>query len=151
MGSGLIDFIITLVAVFGTGALFFIGMERAAPDPLMKKIGQITVAVVLGIVLLLAIKGVLFGGGASVASANIVPFAITVIVIFVLLFLLDKILQAAGSWGIPGWILEIVRYVIFAVVLIALLVMLDKTFLGGKYTSSLDFGGSPSIMRPERR
>jgi protein-S-isoprenylcysteine O-methyltransferase Ste14 len=99
----------------------------------------------------LAIKGVLFGGGTAVSSANIVPFAITVIVIFVLLFLLDKILQAAGSWGIPGWILEIVRYVIFAVVLIALLVMLDKTFLGGKYSAGIDFGGTPSIMKPERR
>ena len=153
-GSGLIDFIITLLVVFGTAALFFVAIDRAAPDPLMKKIGQIAVGVLLGVIVLLAVKAVLFGGGGAISMGGrgIIVFAIGIIVLFVVLFLLDKVLQAAGSWGIPGWIVEIVRYVVFAVALIALLVLADRTFFGGAGLPSMgEIFYTPSIMVPEKK
>ena len=131
-GSGLIDFIITLLVIIGVGALFFIAIDRGAPDPTMNKVGKIAVGVVLGVVVLVAIKGVLFGGGGAAATGTgIIGFAIGIIVLFVILFLPDKVLAFATGAGFPGWIVEIVRYVVFAVALIALLILCDRTFFGG--------------------
>lgn len=152
-GSALIDFVITLVVLVGTGALFFIAIDKAAPDPLMNKVGKIAVGVVIAVVLLLAIKGLLFGGGALVLSGgSIIGFAIGVIVILVLLFLVDFVLTWLGAQigeGVAG----VIRYLVFAIALIALLILADRSFFGGRYVpmSSLGLGAPPSIMKPERK
>jgi hypothetical protein len=149
-GSALIDFVITLVVIMGTGALFFIAIDRAAPDPMMNKIGKIAIGVVIAVVVLLAVKGLLFGGGALVLTAGgIIGFAIGVIVILVLLFLVDLVLNWLGG-QISEPIVSAVKYIVFAVVLIALLVLADKTFFGGRYLGVV-LGDTPSIVKPERR
>jgi len=155
-GAGLMDFLITLIVLFGAGALFFLTIDRVAPDETMKKIGKIAVGVVLLVVFLLAIKAVLFGGAGalSLGGNGIIYFAIGVIVILVVLYLIDLLLNwLAANMGIGAPIVAAVKYVIFAVALIALLVLADRTFFGGSYSRPIlgDLGGTPSIMRPERR
>jgi hypothetical protein len=150
-GSGLIDFLITIIVIFGTGALFYVAIERLAPDPMMQKIAKIAVGVVLVVVALLAVKAVLFGGGGAISAGGIIGFAIGLIVIMVVLFIIDKLLAWLG--GEMGPVIDIIRYVVFAVALIALLVLADRALFGGQYIGKTmsDSLGTPSIMKPERR
>jgi hypothetical protein len=149
-GSALMDFLITLVVICGAGGLFFVAIDRIAPDPFLNKIGKIAVGVVLLVVLLLAIKGVLFGGGVAISAGGIIAFAIGLIVLLVVLFLIDKVLDFLGG-TVSAWLADIIRYVVFAIALIALLVLADRSLFGARYTGAMDFGGTPSIMKPERR
>jgi hypothetical protein len=150
-GSALIDFVITLVVLFGAGALFFVAIDRMSPDAFMNKIAKIAVGVVLTVVFLLAIRGLLFGGASAVAisGGGIIGFAIGLIVILVLLFLVDKALQFFAAY-VSGVLAEIIRYVVFAVALIALLVLVDRMFFSGQYTGKM-FGDLPQIMKSEKR
>lgn len=151
-GSGLIDFVITLVVLVGTGALFFIAIDKAAPDPTLNKIGKIAVGVVLAVVLLLAVKVVLFGGaGVVLTGSGIIGFAIGVIVILVILYLVDLLLTWLGE-QVNATIAAAIKYLVFAVVLIALLVLADKSFFGGRYVyGPMSSGQTPSILAPEKR
>jgi hypothetical protein len=152
-GSGLMDFLITLVVICGAGGLFFVAIDRVAPDPFLNKIGKIAVGVVLLVVVLLAIKGVLFGGGVAISAGGIIGFAIGLIIILVVLFLIDKVLDFLRDY-VSAWLADIVRYVVFAIALIALLVLADRSLFASRYTGAgagIDFGGTPSIMKPERR
>lgn len=151
-GSSLIDFVVTLVVLFGTGALFFVAIERMAPDAFMNKIAKIAVGVVLLVVFLAAIKGLLFGGGVAVSGGGIIGFAIGLIVILVLLFLVDEALKFFAAY-VSATLAGIIKYVVFAVALIALLVLVDRTFFGAQYTGRMlgDLGSTPQIMRPEKR
>lgn len=153
-GSGLIDFVITLVVLVGTGALFFIAIDKVAPDETLKKIGKIAVGVVLAVVFLLAIKAVLLGGGAALTGSGVIMFAIGVIVLLVVLYLVDLVLSwLATQMSIAEPIVNAIKYLVFAVALIALLVLADRSFFGGRYSSSVlgDLGPTPSIMKQERR
>lgn len=150
-GSGLIDFVITLVVLVGVGALFFIAIDKVAPDATLNKIGKIAVGVVLAVVLLLAIKAVLFGGGAAIAGGNIISFAIGVIVLLVVLYLVDLALSWFGE-SINSTIANAIKYLVFAIALIALLVLADRSFFGGRYVAGPSgLGDTPSILKPERR
>lgn len=151
-GSGLLDFLITIVVLIGAGVLFFISIDRMAPDPFMNRIAKVAVGVTLLVILLIGVKAVLFGGGApTVTGGGIVEFAIGLIVILVVLFLIDKALAVAAAYVSP-LLAEIVRYVVFAIALIALLVLFDKTFFRGAVVGRyIDLGSTPQIMRPEKR
>ena len=153
-GSGLLDFLITIIVIVGTGALFFITIDKVAPDATLNKIGKIAVGVVLAVVLLLAVKAVLFGGGAALTGGGIIMFAIGIIVLLVVLYLIDLLLTWAGE-QINATLAQAIKYVVFAVALIALLVLADKSFFGGRYVAGPVMGDAlgptPSIMRPERR
>jgi hypothetical protein len=108
---------------------------------------------VFTVVILLAIKGLLFGGGiVALSAAGIIKFAIGVIIVLVVLYLLDAAIGFIAQL-VGATIAGIVKVVIFAIVLIALLVLVDQTLMGGHYTGNIgkSFGDTPSIMRPERR
>jgi hypothetical protein len=140
-GSALMDFLISIILLIATGFIFFLVIDRLAPDPILNKIGKVAVGVVLLIVFLLAIKAVLFGGGAgaALAPAGFIWFCIGVIVILVVMFIIASVLDwLAASMGIGAPIVQIVKYVIFAVALIALLVIADKTLMGGSYTGAFN-------------
>src|SRR4029077_9138822 len=133
-GSALIDFVIALIVICGTGALFFLTIDRVAPDALLNKIAKIAIGIVLAVVILLAVKSLLFGGGGGpvVSAGGIIGFAIGVIVILVLLFLIDMVLKWLGT-QMGDWLISIIRYLVFAVALIALLVLADRTLFSGHY------------------
>jgi hypothetical protein len=153
-GSALMDFFITCIVLAGAGALFFLTVDKIAPDETMKKIGKIAVGVILLVVFLLAIKAVLFGGGGAIVlgGSGIITFAIGVIVILVVLYLIDLLLSwLASNMGIAAPIVSAVKYVVFAVALIALLVLCDRAFFGGRYVyAPLTGDTTPTIMRPAR-
>jgi len=134
------DFLISVILLLATGAIFFLVIDRIAPDPMLNKIGKIAVGVVLLIVFLLAIKAVLFGGAGALhlAPSGFIWFCIGVIVILIVLVIIDYILTwIAAQMGAGAPIVEIVKYVIFGVALIALLVVADKTLMGGAYTAAI--------------
>lgn len=152
-GSGLFDFLITLIVLIATGVMFFLVIDRAAPDATMNKVAKIAVGVVFTVVILLAIKSLLFGGGAAALSAGgLITFAIGIIIILVLLYLLDVAIGFIADF-IGATLAGIIKVVVFAIILIALLVLVDKTMMGGHYTSGMfgNLGNTPSIMRSERR
>lgn len=150
-GSGLFDFLITLIVLIATGTMFFLVIDRAAPDATMNKVAKIAVGVVFAVVILLAIKGLLFGGGAMALSAGgLITFAIGIIIILVVLYLLDTAIGFIATL-VGATIANIIKVVVFAIILIALLVLVDKTMMGGRNTTAIGLGHTPSIMTPERR
>lgn len=150
-GSALFDFVITLIVLFATGTMFFIVIDKAAPDATMNRVAKIAVGTVFAIIILIAVKGLLFGGSVlALSAAGIIKFAIGIIVILVLLYMLDAAIGMIASWvGEP--IANLIKVLIFALILIALLVLVDQTLMGGHVTGNLgNFGESPQIMRRER-
>jgi len=150
-GSGLMSFLISMILLIATGFIFFLVI-----DPTLNKIGKIAVGVVLLIVFLLAIQSVLFGGGASahLEPSGFIWFCISVIAILVVMFIIAAVLDwLAANMGLGAPIVAIVKYVIFAVALIALLVAADQTLMGGSYTKSMPFqlgGGHRSQLEMPR-
>jgi len=133
------DFLISIILLIATGAVFFLVIDRIAPDATLNKIGKIAVGVVLLVVFLLAVKGVLFGGGGGphLAPQGFIWFCIGVIVVLIVLLVVEAILNWIGAnMGLSEPIITICKYVIFGVALIAILVVADKTLLGGGYTSA---------------
>ena len=150
MGA-LFSFLITLIVVCGAAAMFFIVVDKAAPDPAMNRVAKIAVGVVFAVIIILAIQTVLSGGGAAASVGNIIGFAIGIIIILVVLYLLDMAIGFIASFT-NAQIAEICRVIIFAIILIALLILVDNTLMGARYTGSyIHLGDTPSIMRPERR
>lgn len=155
-GAGLMQFLISIILLIATGFIFFLVIDRLAPDPTLNKIGKIAVGVVLLVVFLLAIQAVLFGGGsggAKLAPQGFIWFCIGVIVILVVMFIIGAVLDwLAASMGLGAPIVTIVKYVIFAVALIALLVIADQTLMGGGYTGNMGFqpfrGGRSQLEMP---
>lgn len=152
-GSALFDFMITVIVLVATGVIFFTVIDKASPDPTMNKVAKVAVGTVFAVVLLIALKGLLFGGGALALSAGgIITFAIGVIIVLLVLYFLDVGIQyLAGLIG--ATLANMIKVVVFAVILIALLVLVDQTMFGARYTGSyIGSGGSaPSIMKLERR
>ena len=119
--SALFGFLITLIVLCGAGAMFFLVVDRAAPDATMNRVAKIAVGVVFGVVIILAIQSVLFGGGGAAPSVgSIISFAIGIIIILVVLYLLDILIKFIASL-VGAQVAEIIRVIIFAIILIALL------------------------------
>jgi hypothetical protein len=130
-GSGLVQFLINIIALLGAGAIFFVSIDRVAPDAFFARIAKIAIGVLLLIALIVTIAAV-FGlaGGVSVSPVGIVWFAIAVIIAVVVLYLIilvvDWITQNMGGapWG------PVVKYVLGAVVLIGLLIAAANLLFG---------------------
>lgn len=139
-GSALFDFVISIILLLATGFVFFLIIDRIATDATLNKIAKIAIGVVLLVVFLFACKAVLFGGGAALHldPHGFLYFCIGIIVILVVLLIIEAVLNwIAGQMGVGGEIVTMVKYVIFALALIAMLVLADKTLLGGSYTGFL--------------
>lgn len=139
-GSALFDFMIGIILLLATGFVFFLVIDKIATDATLNKIAKIAVGVVLLVVFLFALKAVFFGGGAGlhIDPHGFLYFCIGVIVILVVLYIIDLVLGwIGGAMGMGGELITVVKYVIFAVALIAMLVLADRTLLGGGFTNSL--------------
>lgn len=149
-GSALFDFLIGIILLFATGFIFFLVIDRVTPDATLNKIAKVAVGVILLVVFLIACKAVLFGGGGAmkIDPHGFLYFCIGVIVILAALIIIEWALNwiagamgfgggtEPGPGGMPGGLVGIVRFVIFAVALIAMLVLADRTLLGGSYTNA---------------
>src|SRR5262245_3998874 len=132
-GSGLIQFLINIVAILAAGGIFFVSIDRIAPDEFFAKISKIAIGALLLIALIVALAAVLgLGGGVVISPLGIVWFALAVIVAVLILYLINLVIDWVGrniGPGSPPWILP-VKYVLGAIVLIALLVAAANMLFG---------------------
>jgi len=128
-GSGLVQFVVNIIAILAAGGIFFASIDKVSPDAFFAKIGKIAIGAMLLIALVVTVAAV-FGlaGGVSVSAIGVVYFAIAVIVAVVVLYLVNLIIDYIGgqmsSQGQSpnlGWVTP-VKYVLGAIVMIGLLV-----------------------------
>jgi hypothetical protein len=150
-GSGLVQFVVNLIALLAAGGLFFITIDKVSPDEFFAKVAKIAIGALLLIALVLTIAAV-FGmaSGMSISPLGIVWFAVAVIVAVVVLYVINMVIDwiasqmGAGPWGV-------IKYVLGAIVLIGLLLAAANTLFGYKVAGISDIGQTPSIMKTERR
>jgi hypothetical protein len=133
-GSGLVQFLINIIALLAAGGIFFVSIEKIAPDEFFAKIAKIAIGALLLIAFIVTIAAVfgLAGAGVAVSPVGILWFAIAVIVAVVVLYVVNLIVDwIASNMGI-GPIAGIIKYVLGAIVLIALLVAAANLLFGYK-------------------
>lgn len=130
-GSGLVQFLINLIALLAGGGIFFATIDRVAPDPFFARIAKIAIGALLLIALVLIIAAV-FGlaAGHAMAPLGIVYFAVAVIVAVAVLYIINLIIDwIAANMGGGPWVVPI-KYVLGAIVLIALLLAAAQLLFG---------------------
>jgi hypothetical protein len=130
-GSGLVQFIISIVAIMAAGGIFFVSIDKVSPDAFFAKIAKIAIGAMLLIALIVTVAAV-FGlaGGVSVSPLGVVWFAVAVIVAVVVLYIIDALIDwIAGQMGGGPWAGP-VKYVLGAIVLIALLIAAANLLFG---------------------
>ena len=130
-GSELVQFLINIVALLGAGAIFFLSIDKVAPDAFFAKIAKIAIGVLLLIALIVTVAAV-FGlaTGVTVSPLGIVWFAVAVIVAIVILYVINLIVDwLAANMG-AGPFAAVIRYVLGAIVLIGLLVAAANFLFG---------------------
>jgi len=128
-GSALMDFLIAVVGLVLVVGLVFLAIDFLAPDERFKKIARWAVGGVALIVFLVAIKGVLFGGGSGplgFSPQNLIEFAIGLLVVLVVVYIIYRVVDFLA----PAFATEI-KYVIGAIALIAILVVAQRAMFGG--------------------
>jgi hypothetical protein len=131
-GSGLVQFLINIIALLAAGGIFFVSIDKVAPDAFFAKIAKIAIGALLLIALIVTIAAVfgLAGAGVAVSPLGILWFAVAVIVAVVVLYVINLIVDwIASNMGI-GPIGGIIKYVLGAVVLIALLIAAANLLFG---------------------
>lgn len=128
-GSALFDFLIALVVLGGAMLLFMYAIDGISPNPLFSKLAKLAIGVAALVALLFAVKGVLFGGGGALAVSplGVIYFAIGIIVVLVVIYLV-KLLVAQFA---PAPYAEPILFVIGAIALIALLGLAASVLFGG--------------------
>lgn len=130
-GSGLVQFVVNIIALLAAGGIFFISIDRVAPDEFFARVAKIAIGALLLIALVVTIAAV-FGlaSGVTVSPLGIVWFAVAVIVAIVILYVINLIIDwigtqmGSGPWAAP------VKYVLGAIVLIGLLVAAANLLFG---------------------
>jgi hypothetical protein len=142
-GSGLVQFLVNVIALLAAGGIFFLSIDKVAPDEFFAKIAKIAIGALLLIALIVTIAAVfgLAGAGATVSPLGIVYFAVVVIVAIVVLYIINLIVDwIAANMGI-GPLAGIIKYILGAIVLIALL-FAAANLLFGVGVGRLHAGGS---------
>jgi hypothetical protein len=129
--SGLVQFVVNIIAILAAGGIFFVSIDRVAPDPFFAKIAKIAIGALLLIALVVTVAAV-FGlaGGVTVSPLGIVWFAIAVIVAVVILYVINLIIDWIGAnMGGGAWVTP-VKYVLGAIVLVGLLIAAADLLFG---------------------
>lgn len=132
-GSGLVQFLINIIALLGAGAIFFISIDKVAPDEFFARIAKIAVGVLLLIAVIVTVASVFgWATGVTVQPLGIIWFAIAVIIAVVVLYVLNMMVDwIASSMGFSA-LAATIKYVLGAIVLIALLVAAANLLFGYK-------------------
>jgi hypothetical protein len=136
-GSGLVGFVINIIAILAAGGIFFVSIDKVAPDAFFAKIAKIAIGALLLIALVVAVAAV-FGlaGGVTVSPLGVVWFAVAVIVAVVILYIINLVIDWIGTnMGGGPWVVP-VKYVLGAVVLIGLLVAAADFLFGTRFVGS---------------
>lgn len=143
-GSALFDFFISIIGLIGVFYMIYIALDGIVPDARMKQIARIALGIAGTILALVMIKSVLFGGGGGpvITPSNVIEFAIAIIVIYVVFYVLNLLID----WIALAALAPILKYVLAAVVLIAMLVAAERALFGGGLGfisgSTFQLGGS---------
>jgi hypothetical protein len=146
--SGLVQFIVNIIALLAAGAIFFLSIDRVAPDAFFAKVSKIAVGALLLIALVVSVAAAfgLAGGAVSISPLGIIYFAIAVIVAVVVLFVINLVVDwIAGQMGGGGWVVA-VKYVLAAIVLVGLLVAAANMLFGYKAGNFRLGAASPPIL-----
>lgn len=130
-GSGLIDFLVNIIVLLAAGAIFFLSIDKIAPDEFFAKIAKIAIGALLLVAVIVTVAAV-FGlaTGIKVSAQGIVWFAVAVIVAVVVLYVLNMIVDwIASNMGFPH-LAAVIKYVLGAIVLIALLLAAANFLFG---------------------
>jgi hypothetical protein len=146
-GSGLVQFIVNIIALLAAGGIFFVSIDKVAPDEFFARIAKIAIGALLLIALVVTIAAV-FGlaGGVTISPLGIVWFAIAVIVAIVILYIVNLVIDwiaanmGGGPWQTP------VKYVLGAIVLIGLLIAAANMLFGYRIGN---IGMRSDSFRPE--
>jgi hypothetical protein len=127
-GAALVDFLIAVICLCCIVGMIFYAIPYMSKDPTFQHIAKLAVGVVALLAFLVAVKGVLFGGGGAMAvtPVNLIEFAIGLIVIMVVVFIINWVI---GYFGVP--FSEPAQFVIGATALIALLIIAERALFGG--------------------
>jgi hypothetical protein len=129
-GSGLVQFVVNIIAILAAGGIFFISIDKVAPDAFFAKIAKIAIGALLLIALVVTVAAV-FGlaGGVTVSPLGIVWFAVAVIVAVVILYIINLVIDWLGTQMGGPWVTP-VKYVLGAIVLIGLLIAAANFLFG---------------------
>lgn len=133
-GSGLLGFLISLIVLFGVGAIFFLTIDRVAKDAFLATIAKIAVGCLFLIAFIMAVANVLGFGGAALATSpmGVIIFAIGVLILVAVLYLVDIVLDWIGrNMGIAGEVVTVIKFIISVVALVALLYLAGNALLSG--------------------
>jgi hypothetical protein len=135
-GSGLVTFVINIIAILAAGGIFFVAIDKVAPDPFFSRVAKIAIGALLLIALVVTIAAV-FGlaGGVTVSPLGIVYFAIAVIVAVVVLYIINLVIEWIGTQMGGGPYVVPIKYVLGAVVLIGLLIAAANFLFGYRFAS----------------
>lgn len=148
-GSGLVQFVINIIALLASGAIFFLSIDKVAPDQFFAKIAKIAIGALLLIAVIVIIAAVfgLGGAGVTIAPYAIVYFAVAVIVAVVVLYIINIIVDWIGANMGGGPWTDIIKYVLGAIVLIGLLVAAANLLFGVKVGNITQLKSeTPAIM-----
>ncbi len=128
MAAAFINFLIAVVGLAIIVGMIFLALDRIAKDAFLKQIGKIAVGGCAVLILLIDLRAVFVGGGAGagIAPAALIEFAIGVIVLIAIFYLID---MAVTAW-LPQWS-GVINYVLSVLMLILLLVLAEKALFGG--------------------
>jgi hypothetical protein len=128
-GSALIDFLISVIGLIGIFYMIYVALDGIVPDARMKQIARIALGIAGAILALLMIKAVLFGGagGPTITPAQVIEFAIAIIVIYAVFYILNLLID----WISLPALAPILKYVLAAIILIAMLIAAEKALFGG--------------------
>ena len=143
-GIGLLDFLISLIILAGVLWIFFLVIPRVSPDPLFTTIAQVVVGIAALIVFILAVASVLGFGGThlAISGSALLTFAIAVIVGLLVLYIVNLFLDWLAGQAPPiAPFIGAIKYIIGALVLIALLYIAGTALFGGGTLPSIGIGG----------
>jgi hypothetical protein len=130
-GAGLVQFLVNIIAILAAGGIFFISIDKVAPDPFFAKVAKIAIGALLLIAVIVTIAAV-FGlaAGVTVAPLGIIYFAIAVIVAVLILYVINLVVDwIAGQMGGGPWA-PIIKYILGGIVLIGLLLAAANLLFG---------------------
>lgn len=128
MALAFLNFIIALVGLAIVVGLIFLSLDRIAKDEFLKKIGKLAIGGCAVLAILIDLRAAFFGGGgaAGTSPVAIIEFAIGVIVLIAIFYLIDMAVTLwMAQWAIP------INYVLSVLMLVLLLVLAEQALFGG--------------------
>ncbi len=128
-GSALFDFMLSSIGLCIIVYLFFLAIDFISPDEKFRLIARVAIGGVSLLIFLVAVKSVLFGGGGGIAvtPTGVIEFAIGVIVVLVVIYIINMVVDFLA----PGNFSVAIKFVVGALALIAILVVAERALFGG--------------------